>query len=946
MVMWSFPRLLAGLVLVACAARVAGALTLDAATITMRTTRADTFQLKGRVSPLSLDGAEAIVVTLDRIAVRIPLADVKRKKQIVTYRDRSPHARVSRLRLDLKKGRFLVAGDGWTLADLPNPLAVGIGTDVTAECRMTRLRTIARRRATRRVLGPNRGDDGACGVVAIPSARPVVVTVGTPTPVRFEVDVAGSIDALQVVGADGTPLCTLAQDAGSRFACTATITASEPTTLALVVRGTAGGAAVSSPGFGLPIVPPRTDADRALVVSAGGAAQAAWSEISARLGDTLDARMELLRVLSGIPGIGRAGLSPNGVDVVFRYDTGWMGALILNREPVAAAPAATAVSRPVRHAAATSSLRPAPRGIFRTCPTEAPDAICCQLPDRRKPLLGRRVLIWDPGFFRPIYDDALLVEQKFAALPCLEHQITKIDGANATVASVRQFSNAETLVISTHGAVDEYGRVMFGTGELITEAGLALHEDDLTAGFVETGGMHDMNGVRRDVFTVTEAFLRYNLPSRFPERAIVYASYCFSGYGTGVQAFVDAGAGTAFGYDWKVSEDYAKNVAGQLFDGLISQFQTTGDAYDAVTPKIDPTPRTGDIPGQKPNTWLSFRLPAVFTYEGDERIAYVGQPDVEPDASTVPAGESATLTATAEGKGTCELNYHWHTAGVAGDLSGDGGTNDFESTEPTATYTANEEPEEGLEDEVGVELLSPDRTGAIGTGCAAANVVTTTTTSTTSTSTTVPSCGAGVVMSADVTEEIHAAAQANDLMGPGDQTDPYNLAQNTITVGPGTTDTKPWDLSASAGGAEATSSGSITYTIAPCSITAHGTFAEASVGGSAVGNAVTGLDTTLQIAFKVSRYTPYTLTGSVRASGTPNDAGPTVVYLRCSGHFGIVDASLAAPTGVAVPFGEEGALYPEDNPIILCAAKRGGSSTDASPDDMGTLEWSFTIDFE
>lgn len=71
-----------------------------------------------------------------------------------------------------------------------------------------------------------------------------------------------------------------------------------------------------------------------------------------------------------------------------------------------------------------------------------------------------------------------------------------------------------------------------------------------------------------------------------------------------------------------------------------------------------------------------------------------------------------------------------------------------------------------------------------------------------------------------------------------------------------------------------------------------------------------------------------------------------MVYLRCSGHFGIVDASLEPPTGVAVPFGEEGALYPEDNPIILCAAKRGGSSTDAFGDDMGTLEWSFTIDFD
>jgi hypothetical protein len=950
--MWLVPRLLAGCALLLLGGtRVAEALVLDAATVTVRPARTDGFQLKGRLGPTSLDGATAITVALGPFRMQVPLDRTKRKKQVVTFKDTAPGARISRLRLDLRRGKFLVVGDEWVLANLPNPLDVSVGTDLGADCRTVRLENPKARRPRKRppsvtgfVLGKN-ADAGACGALTAPRPRPVAVTAGTPTSVLFEVDAVnvdpGSVQLVRLDAAGrvaGEPLCTMAPD-GPRFACTATIGEASPGDLTLFVRGTAGGAPVASTGFVLPIVPPRSAADAQMLAQADAAVIQARDAALAQLGDTLAARMALLRALAAVPGISGAALSPNGVDVVYRYANGWLGGLILNRglgttpaPSVATRRAATVAASP-----AVAGLRPSPRVLFRTC--GGSEGVCCQAKDRREAQLARKVLVWDAGYFGPGRDDAPVVAAKFAEWQCLGHDVTTLFGPAATVQSVKQFTSAATLVISTHGVVNRYGRVMFATGETISDIRDEIHHDDMVFGLVGRYPMTDTVGI----YTVSEDFVRL-LPGSFPERAIVYASYCYSGYKDALAAYVSKGAGVAFGYDWKVHDTYAIDVATQLFDGLLGGFKTAGDAYDAVDPKIDPTPLTGSLPGRERDTWLEFTVPAYFVYEGNQRIAYVAQPDITPDASTVGPGESATLTASAEGSGTCELKYHWYTDGTAGDLTGDTGTNDFESTEPTATYTAHEEPAAN-DDAVAVELSSPQSDG-IGTSCAEANVVTTTTSSTTTTSTTVPTCGAGVVLSAVVTEEILAGAFTH-VMNGADDLKPFTFPQTAIPATPTTNDAKPWDNLASGGGAEAHSAGNVTWSIAPCAITASGTFDESSIGGSATATAQTGLDATLQIAFEVSREAPFHLEGFVQASGTPKDGPNTVFYARCSaGGIGIVEASLQNPTGVPVPFSRDSTAFPGEQIQIICGVRRGGASADGTGDDMGSIDWSFTFTFE
>ncbi|HEV7731854.1 MAG TPA: hypothetical protein VGR62_06815, partial [Candidatus Binatia bacterium] len=531
----------------------------------------------------------------------------------------------------------------------------------------------------------------------------------TPTEVAVELDVTDGVDAASLrlvrTSAPTTPLCTLAAlpgDPAGRFGCTVTIDEPAATLVPLAVEAQANGARVLSPGFRLPVVAPDTHGV-AVMAAASTEATRLWVDAKARLGDTLAARMETLRALQTVPGILSAALSPNGIDIVVRYTNGWQGGLVLNRPPPAAvAPAAV-------HPAST--VRPAPRGVFRSCGDDPSAGICCPL-DRRTLLAGRDVFIWDTGFFPDALDDGPTIRKKFDEHACLGHQVQTLRGAAADVASMAQFTAHSTLVLSTHGMIDENGRVAICTGEEVREPESdEKYRDLVMKGWVFTGFGPELGTKQYLCMSIDYVA---SLPGRFPEHAVVYASHCYSGYGSAPAAYRAKGAGAYYGFDWAVDAGYTTNqVAPQLFDGLLKDLRTTGKAYDAVEPKTDPTPHPRKV--LDPTTGRFSEIPGVahFVFAGDPDLAYTGKPKLEGEFATLEAGEQTTLEVTVEGAEMCDLTHHWVATGERGNLAGG---NDVEGTMRSLEFTAVAPPNSGVDD-IGVEVLPPDSDEPIGVAC-------------------------------------------------------------------------------------------------------------------------------------------------------------------------------------------------------------------------------------
>lgn len=712
------------------------ALTVDAASVTLGGRKADAFRVKGSLAAVSFDGAEAVVIRLDRARLRIPLSRFRRRKQKLDFRGGAGPGALSRVRLDLRKRRFLVIGNGWALAGLSNPFALALGTDADEECRMLLVEPkrgsallAGGRQPTRQRLAIKTpaGDDGGCGRLGTPVARPVFVRAGTPTDVEFGVDVApgASIEPASLrllrAGATGNPLCTLeprAQVSPERFGCTVTISEPAATVLPLVVEGRAGGATVLSPGFVLPVIDPAALAGPDPVHAASAEATRLWQEAEARLGDGFEARMETIRALAGVPGVLAAGLSPNGIDILIRYANGVEGFLILNRpepgpsgavatRPTVALPAPTPVSEP---------------SIFLSCAGGAPGGICCPV-ERRTVLRGREVLLWDTSFFGQGLDDARAVDAKFGENTCLGHEITRILGRDADVASLAQFTRYSTVVISTHGVVNSENRAAICTGEEYVDSATlrAKYGDDaVDRGLIGVAGGSSI-GDRR-VLCVSSDYLA-SLGGTFPPGAIVYASHCFSAWPGMPAAYTGRGAGAFFGYDWSVSSRWStETVAPALFDGLLRHMRTVKDAFAAIAPNVDAYPQPWLKPDPTDDTKI-LRIPGtahLVLAPPESLVAYVGSPKLSPDEPQIAGGGETTLSVEVEGKESCELTHHWHNEAEHGHL--DGG-DDVEDTQTERTYSAEPGTASGS-DPVGVEVLPPGSDEPIGVACGQVTVLT------------------------------------------------------------------------------------------------------------------------------------------------------------------------------------------------------------------------------
>ncbi len=708
---------------VAASPRAASAVTLRTFKVGIDPPKTDRFQIAGSFEALALDGASQVILEAELLPLAVPLSAFTRKRDRLTFRAPRGSSGVQVFTIDLKRKKFGVSGKGVVLSGLASPLAVRFGTDIATECTIATLadsalkpRKVKPGKRPKRMLKLRRKQDAAmpCDLPEPPRTDPTVVIAGVPASLRVTIALPPApppdVNGVRLLrrgvsgAAIGDTLCVMNDDAadgdfraGDHTAtCTVALSEVAPGSIPLVVTASFGGAPRISPGLDLPVVDEITEGDHEALEDMNARAIVIWQQNEATLGDGLEARVATVRALRVLAGVADAGVAANGLDIVFLMTSGLSGGLMLSPrlagEPAPLdSPAAPTTGRAANGSFPAVGLptADAPHGID-------PRAIACE---ERKPrhLIGNtKVFIFDPAHFTP--SEATFVEDKVkSACPFGPDDLVYEFGANARVPTLFPLAQYGTVVIVSHGFADWNDRSAFLTGQAITPESAPFLRADLEKGrllSVRTNLFPDVS-----IVAVAPSFIE-NLPGTFQD-ALVYGGFCHSSFNGSMQAaFIAKGAKAYFGYSNAVSNYFAARTGILIFDRMIMRLQTTGETDGGLSPRVDPVPRPTTALGA-----ITIRPKAAeIQLAGDKDLAYVGAPNLTPDAASIVAGDEVDLETVVERGETCKLTYAWETDGIVGNLSdGENEGLSFESDSKDATY-ATPIDAAGGRDEVRVEV--------------------------------------------------------------------------------------------------------------------------------------------------------------------------------------------------------------------------------------------------
>jgi hypothetical protein len=436
-------------------------------------------------------------------------------------------------------------------------------------------------------------------------ASPKEFLVGSSTQVRIQAQVTPdpslNTSSVQLRRVGGPILCNLLDNgilangddvAGdSVYSCFVTFLENAPSTIGIFVTATVAGQTQSSGPSNLLAVNPLSQADAQLVFNVQQQADDAWHAALAQLGDTLAARQQVVNGLKTTAGVQDAGISTDLVTIWILYTSGLHGGLMLN--PVGTRGAHVHDRSPVTPAIESKLI--APPSTLRASSGSGQQVQAVG----DTPIGNNNVLIWDAynSQFAP-FDEGPGLQALFNASLCPKFNVTYLVDAQATVNSVKTFTNYGTIILVTHGAVDGQGQVVFLTRENASIVNMLLHGIDLVLGRISVMGQ---------VFAIRPSLIS-SLPGSFPDANIYNGSCQSSANSTMGDACVGKGAKTYHGFTRVVNSNFAQSVATQLFTPMVQKFDNTGTAFGAAVPKVDPT---------APN--------ATFTQQGDPKLVYDGE---------------------------------------------------------------------------------------------------------------------------------------------------------------------------------------------------------------------------------------------------------------------------------------------------------------------------------
>ena len=451
-------------------------LEVRAASISINPAATDSYTLQGTVSGLSLTGASYVWLSVGNFGAGFPLSFFTQQPgtNIFMYQDSTGRAPgwISSLTLDLDAKTFIAEANSMVLSGLSNPFAVHLGTDQGSACTMVRLQQAS---VGSYQLTPADQLGMTCEISNTPLAIPNVVPVGTSTSVTvnitpIQLSANDTPQNLQLFRADGNAqptgnaLCTLNSSAAGDYACTLSFNEANPGMVPLVITGTASGQPVLSPGFALQVVAPATDADMQQLANIEKAMTQGWQNLS-QYGDSAFARVQILKQLRALLAPPAAltttpvGLALDGLSIYVRSNAGLPVVLPSNDVTDVLAAAATSQASPAAPAALDAALNQ--REIIQhphtaASPSGSNASLACG-DFQRDIVSNNEVLVWSPGdiFFKGNnYYPLIVQELQNSKCPSFSKPTTVL-GSQATVASLNSFPSYGTIIMNTHGFLDQ-----------------------------------------------------------------------------------------------------------------------------------------------------------------------------------------------------------------------------------------------------------------------------------------------------------------------------------------------------------------------------------------------------------------------------------------------------------------------------------------------------------
>ncbi|RKY43971.1 MAG: hypothetical protein DRP81_06240 [Candidatus Omnitrophota bacterium] len=154
----------------------------------------------------------------------------------------------------------------------------------------------------------------------------------------------------------------------------------------------------------------------------------------------------------------------------------------------------------------------------------------------------------------------------------------QVKNQNVTVNLIKTIGQYGIIVLTTHGFLHRK-QAAFTTGETATIQNRMLYLRDLLAGRLTITGSGR--------YAILPSFIRHYI-HHFPN-SLVYLTVCHSyDNDTLKDAFIDKGAATFFGWRGSVTFSFGDTAGQEIFDALVNDRKTTGQAYNSMTTTTDP----------------------------------------------------------------------------------------------------------------------------------------------------------------------------------------------------------------------------------------------------------------------------------------------------------------------------------------------------------------------